>query len=167
MVTYVIDLKKLMKKTAKFLRNSDVPLHFSKSKNEMYENIQKANPRWTDEQIRAEAFIYIFPPSWDLQTPPPHSTGAALDLTLADSYGKDLDMESDYGDFETPLVYTNAEGLTDLQRQNRILLITSMANQGFMSYPGEWWHFSLFDREWAAYLGLKVALYTRMNDPYS
>ncbi len=37
MVTYVIDLKKLMKKTAKFLRNSDVPLHFSKSKNEIYD----------------------------------------------------------------------------------------------------------------------------------
>src|SRR3989344_3049651 len=36
MVTYVVDLKKLMKKTEKFLRNKDVPLHFSKSKNEVY-----------------------------------------------------------------------------------------------------------------------------------
>ena len=36
MVTYVVDLKKLMKKTDKFLRNKDVPLHFSKSKNEVY-----------------------------------------------------------------------------------------------------------------------------------
>jgi hypothetical protein len=36
MVTYVIDLKKLMKKTEKFLRNNDVPEHFSKTKNEHY-----------------------------------------------------------------------------------------------------------------------------------
>jgi hypothetical protein len=36
MVTYVVDLKKLMKTTTKFLRNSDVPEHFSKTKNEQY-----------------------------------------------------------------------------------------------------------------------------------
>lgn len=36
MVTYVIDLKKLMKTTEKFLRNNDVPEHFSKTKNEKY-----------------------------------------------------------------------------------------------------------------------------------
>jgi hypothetical protein len=36
MVTYVVDLKKLMKKTTKFLRNNDVPEHFSKTKNEQY-----------------------------------------------------------------------------------------------------------------------------------
>ena len=36
MVTYVVDLKKLMKITARFLRRHDVPLHFSKSKNEVY-----------------------------------------------------------------------------------------------------------------------------------
>lgn len=36
MVTYVVDLKKLMKITGKFLRRHDVPLHFSKSKNEKY-----------------------------------------------------------------------------------------------------------------------------------
>lgn len=36
MVTYVVDLKKLMKKTAKFLRNNDVPEHFSKTMNEQY-----------------------------------------------------------------------------------------------------------------------------------
>lgn len=36
MVTYVIDLKKLMKNVVKFLRNKDVPEHFSKTKNEQY-----------------------------------------------------------------------------------------------------------------------------------
>jgi len=36
MVTYVVDLKKLMKITGRFLRRYDVPEHFSKSKNEQY-----------------------------------------------------------------------------------------------------------------------------------
>lgn len=36
MVTYVIDLKKLMKIICRFLRRHDVPEHFSKTKNEQY-----------------------------------------------------------------------------------------------------------------------------------
>lgn len=36
MVTYVVDLKKLMKITERFLRRYDVPEHFSKTKNEHY-----------------------------------------------------------------------------------------------------------------------------------
>jgi len=36
MVTYVVDLKKLMKTTGRFLRRHDVPEHFSKTKNEQY-----------------------------------------------------------------------------------------------------------------------------------
>lgn len=36
MVTYIVDLKKLMKITVRFLRKQDVPLHFSKSKNEIF-----------------------------------------------------------------------------------------------------------------------------------
>lgn len=36
MVTYVVDLKKLMKISLKFLRRHDVPEHFSKTRNEQY-----------------------------------------------------------------------------------------------------------------------------------
>jgi len=36
MVTYTVDLKKLMKTTVRFLRRCDVPEHFSKTKNEQY-----------------------------------------------------------------------------------------------------------------------------------
>jgi len=35
-VTYTVDLKKLMKTTGRFLRRHDVPEHFSKTKNEQY-----------------------------------------------------------------------------------------------------------------------------------
>ena len=36
MVTYIVDLKKLMKIVGRFLRRCDVPEHFSKTKNELY-----------------------------------------------------------------------------------------------------------------------------------
>lgn len=37
MRTYSLNLKKVVKKTCRFLRNSDVPKHWSKTKNEMYD----------------------------------------------------------------------------------------------------------------------------------
>ena len=42
-----------------------------------------------------------------------------------------------------------------------------MCKQDFVNYPGEWWHFSVGDREWIVYSGLKdqSARYGRANDP--
>ncbi|PIY60395.1 hypothetical protein COY95_01990 [Candidatus Woesearchaeota archaeon CG_4_10_14_0_8_um_filter_47_5] len=40
MVTYVVDLKKLMKTTSRFLRRHDVPEHFSKTNNEQFTSHQ-------------------------------------------------------------------------------------------------------------------------------
>jgi D-alanyl-D-alanine dipeptidase len=75
-------------------------------------------------------------------------------------------MGSRWADFESPFMSTNAVGLTSEQRGNRETLVTLMGKAGFMSYPGEWWHYSYGDREWAAYQGLKEAFYGRAEDPY-
>lgn len=134
---------------------------------DIYTEVRQKNQTWNDEQVRAEAFVYVFPPSWDLQTPPPHSTGAALDLTLTDKDGRELDMGTKYAEFDSPLMYTNAQGLNAEQRANRVSLVTSMAKSGFVNYPGEWWHFSFGDREWVAYLGKTdlPAIFSRAEDP--
>jgi len=134
----------------------------------VFDKIQLENPEWEKQRVREETFIYVFPPSWDEQTPPPHSTGAAIDLTVTDAAGKELNMGTQYCEFDNPLLYTNASGLTKQQKANRRFLITSMASQGFVNYPGEWWHFSLGDREWIAYLGETTlpAIFGRADDPY-
>ena len=44
------------------------------------------------ENIRSEVARFWAPPSTDLLKPPPHSTGAAVDLTLIDAQGRPLDM---------------------------------------------------------------------------
>ena len=131
----------------------------------VFSRIKEDNPSWTVDEIKKKAFHYVFPPSWDLKKPPPHSTGGAIDLTIIDGRS-DLDMGSNYADFNSPFICTNAEGLSALQRDNRCLLVRSMARRGFVNYPGEWWHFSFGDREWVAYLGLSLpAIYGRMEDP--
>jgi len=135
---------------------------------EISAQVRAKNPGWSEEEVRAETFIFVFPPSWDKRTPPAHSTGGAIDLTLVDVYGTDLDMGTRYGEFDNPLMYTNASGQGLEQRANRELLLTSMAKNGLMNFPGEWWHYSFGDREWIAYLGkLKLpAIFGRADDPY-
>ena len=131
-----------------------------------FQEIKQQNPTWSNKEIREETFIYIFPPSDNPQRPPPHSTGGALDLTLANFEGIKLDMGYGY-EFDKEKMYTNATNISKIARTNRELLINTMADQGFVNFPGEWWHFSLGDREWAAYLNIKEPVpYGRSEDPY-
>jgi D-alanyl-D-alanine dipeptidase len=54
---------------------------------------------------------------------------------------------------------TDARGLGQEARQNRILLLEAMESTGFVNYPHEWWHFSYGDRYWAYVKGQPAAIY--------
>lgn len=77
-----------------------------------------------------------------------HSYGAAVDLTLADAAGKELDMGTPYdhlGELAEPRKEKKflAEGkLTQAQVDNRLILRTAMKQAGFKTIPNEWWHFN-------------------------
>ncbi len=45
------------------------------------------------------------------------------------------------------------------RRNNRRLLYKIMNSVGFLNYPGEWWHFSYGDQEWAANKKQNAALF--------
>lgn len=92
----------------------------------------------------------------------PHVSGAAVDLTLADSAGKELDMgtavnatpeESSGG------CYTAARNISAAGLRNRHILVQAMEAAGLVNYPTEWWHWSYGDRYWAMQLGMSRALY--------
>ena len=119
-----------------------------------------------EAQILRRTREVSYPPSLDPATPPPHSTGAAVDLTLIDSRGVELDMGGVYGDLHDPRIYTGSEDLTCDQRTNRNVLVLAMGGEGLTNYPGEWWHYSLGDRVAAAYAQETVARFGRMEDPY-
>lgn len=105
-------------------------------------------------------------PSRDPATPPPHSTGAAVDLTLASRTGEPLAMGGEIdavGDIAKPLHFEAAAAGT-LEAQfhlHRCWLAQAMASAGFARHPGEWWHFSWGDQLWAWSSGEPQACYGR------
>lgn len=93
-----------------------------------------------------------------------HPAGAAVDLTVVDQSGAELDMGTGIADYRDPdKIKTFAPKLTPAQQANRGLLHDLMVEQGFAPFYGEWWHFSYGDREWAAFYNKKTALYGAIN----
>ncbi|MCU0393183.1 MAG: M15 family metallopeptidase [Thermoflexibacter sp.] len=70
-----------------------------------------------------------------------HNRGCAVDLTLVDKAGKDLDMGTVYDFFgeEAHITYTN---LSAEVLKNRQLLKQVLERNGFRALQTEWWHFS-------------------------
>lgn len=81
-----------------------------------------------------------------------HNFGAAVDLTIVDEDGRELDMGTPYDYFGTEAHPRNeemmyAEGkLTATQIMNRELLRSVMREAGFTGIETEWWHFNSCSR---------------------
>ena len=91
-------------------------------------------------------------PSYDLATPPPHSTGAAVDVTLVDAAGEPVNMGSAIDELSprsAPDYYADNSHKEQKYCDRRELLHQVMRAGGFRRHPGEWWHFSLGDQMWA------------------
>lgn len=71
-----------------------------------------------------------------------HSRGSAVDLTLVDATGAELDMGTVF-DFFHEKSHTRSPLITPAQRANREKLVELMQRHGFKNYLQEWWHFSL------------------------
>ena len=115
------------------------------------------------DQVVADVGRFWAAPSRDPMTPPPHSTGAAVDLTLSSSDGTPLAMGGEIdaiGAVSEPQHYAGRED-SDAQRwhQRRQLLADVMEASGFAQHPNEWWHYSFGDQLWAWRRGAAVAIY--------
>ena len=73
----------------------------------------------------------------------PHSRGIAVDLTLIDAAGAELDMGGPVDDL-TERGHHDAAALEPAQRRNRLLLLGIMTAAGWDWYRREWWHYQLF-----------------------
>ena len=74
----------------------------------------------------------------------PHSRGAAIDLTLIDGGGRELEMGTPFDAFTPRSHHVNLEVSKEAQR-NRALLIGLMTTADWDFYRNEWWHYQLFD----------------------
>jgi D-alanyl-D-alanine dipeptidase len=84
---------------------------------------------------------YVTPPSKGSY----HNRGSAVDLTIVDSLGRELDMGTDFDFFGSKAYHT----YTDLPQQvldNRKRLLQLMQARGFSPTRTEWWHYALYDK---------------------
>ena len=116
------------------------------------------HPDWPAAEIRTLASRFVSPP----EDVPPHSTGGAVDVTLVDARGVEVDLgtpyDADPGE-SGGRCYTDATGLRPAARENRRVLVRLMRDAGFVNYPTEWWHWSFGDRYWAYVQGCGAARY--------
>ncbi|MEW6495588.1 MAG: M15 family metallopeptidase [Cyanobacteriota bacterium] len=69
-----------------------------------------------------------------------HNRGAAVDLTLVDRNGKELEMPTGFDDFTTR-AHRDYKGGSTQARKNSQVLENAMKKYGFIPLPTEWWHF--------------------------
>ncbi len=74
----------------------------------------------------------------------PHCRGVAVDLTLTDEAGNDLEMGTEFDAF-TPLSHHANTEISRKAQQNRFVLMGIMAAAGWDFYRNEWWHYQLFN----------------------
>ncbi|WP_411079998.1 M15 family metallopeptidase [Streptomyces sp. cmx-18-6] len=115
------------------------------------------HPEWHADQVHSAASRYVSPP--DIA---PHSAGAAVDLTLANADGRELDLGTRMNadpEESAGACYTHALDISEEARANRELLGSVLTAAGLVNYPTEWWHWSYGDRYWALVTGKATALY--------
>jgi D-alanyl-D-alanine dipeptidase len=129
--------------------------------------IARRDPTLGGTALTQEVERYWSAPSRDADSPAPHATGAAVDLTLRWKGGEQLWMGSIFDDATALAHRDRFEGLEDSAvsfsdeeaRANRRLLHWIMAEEEFIGHPDEWWHFSWGDQMWARLCGEKAAHY--------
>lgn len=84
---------------------------------------------------------YVMPPNKGSM----HSRGLAVDLTLTDAKGDELDMGTPF-DFFGPEAHTDRLFPDAQVQHHRNLLQSLMKNYGFEGIRTEWWHFSLREK---------------------
>ena len=137
--------------------------------------LRDLHPDWDADRIATETERYwargaagtINPLS-----PPPHATGAAVDLTIRARSGAELFMGTIFDDVSaasnTDHFEAEPDGLAFSAREaraNRRLLYWLMVEAGFANNPTEWWHFSLGDQMWARVTGTDAAFYSVAPGP--
>jgi D-alanyl-D-alanine dipeptidase len=131
------------------------------------------DPSLSGAALTEEVERYWAAPSDSADSPAPHATAAAVDLTLRWKGGEQLWMGSLFDDV-TALAHRdrfeslNAENFSfsdQEARANRRLLHWLMEEEGFAGHPDEWWHFSWGDQMWAALTGAPAAHYGLASVP--
>ena len=117
-------------------------------------------PHLDESALRPLAERYTAP--MEASVPPPHTTGAALDLALYRE-GAPVDLHSPF-EWRDPEGFAfDAPGLSETSRRERDVIATAFDGTGITNYPSEFWHWSYGDQGWAYRGGHPSALYAAVK----
>lgn len=71
-----------------------------------------------------------------------HNRGGAVDISLVDKKGKELDMGTDFDFFGKEAAHSY-QNTSKKVKKNRFFLKTIMLKNGFVEFESEWWHYNL------------------------
>ena len=96
--------------------------------------------------VSAQAKLWAFYPDKNYVSHPEtgyrnHCRGNAVDVTLCDAEGRELEMPSRFDDFSAQADWDFSD-CTETAAENAQLLRQVMENNGLMAYNSEWWHFT-------------------------
>lgn len=84
-----------------------------------------------------------------------HNRGAAVDVTLVDRNGNELEMPTEFDDFSRRAA-SEYPYVSEPAKKHRSILQDAMRAQGFLTISSEWWHFN--DKDCKQYPVLDVPL---------
>ena len=114
---------------------------------------KEENVDLSEAELHALTRKFVSYPSTEKEISYVHSSGGAVDLTIAHKDGKELNMGCDFDEFTTGAATDAYENTDGEIRDNRRLLYTVMTEAGFTNYNEEWWHYDYGDAFWAARTG--------------
>jgi D-alanyl-D-alanine dipeptidase len=91
-----------------------------------------------------------------------HNRASAVDVTLVDSQGKELQMPTGFDDF-SPRAHHQYQDLPDQAIRNRELLKGLMEKAGFIPLFEEWWHYD--DQKWMQFDMMDVPFHHLLKHP--
>jgi D-alanyl-D-alanine dipeptidase len=133
--------------------------------NAYHNEVAAAHPEWSEQQINQQVETFVTKAS-EQKRIPPHATGAAIDLTLVDAKGQELNMGTAFDSFspEAASMYYEEDTLDNQVRDNRRLLRGAMVDAGFRADDDEWWHFDYGNQIWASVLAQPHAFYGEIKE---
>ncbi|GAB7043759.1 MULTISPECIES: M15 family metallopeptidase [Catenuloplanes] len=125
------------------------------------DQLRSRYPHWPDERVHVETTKFVSPVEVA-----PHSTGGAVDLTLCDADGNELDMGTAVDatpDDSDNACFTAAPNISAEAAANRRLLSDALTSAGLINYPTEWWHWSYGERYWSLLTSSPTTLYSPLR----
>lgn len=158
--TFIIDLKYATEDN--FFKTAVYPVSVCAIRLETGEKLVKAHEKVKEKRYRIKVWdgyrplnvqrtLYkLFPDSPFVAKPPEepitsgfrprHNNGMAVDITLVDKDGIELEMPSGFDDF-TDKACPTGDNMTEEARKNINYLMEIMLGLGFRIHDDEWWHF--------------------------